>query len=125
MKFTLQYYQNNFVYCTAVYVNTEAILSKVKQGCKFLFERRTSFPFYVFIFVFVFGLGVSEFNKLINLCFILVKKVIYDGRSRNQIPSIAVFKHLIKFHYTSEKQIAVNNSNSTIKITLFTEQLRI
>ena len=59
----------------------------------------------------LFGVGVSEFNKLINLCFILVKKVIYDGRFRNHIPSIAAFKHLIKFHYTLEKQIAVNNSN--------------
>ena len=70
-----------------------------------------------------FGLGVSELNKLIDSCFILVKKVIYDGTSRNNFFSNAAFKHMIKFHYTLERQIGVNNSNSTIKITLFTEQL--
>lgn len=59
----------------------------------------------------LFGLGIRDEVKLRNLCFILVKKVIYDSRFRNQTPSIIAFEYLIKFHYKLEKQIAINTGN--------------
>ena len=86
--------------------------ARIWRDFKFWYEENCHMNIGTFSFkTILFGLGVSEFDKLINLCFILVKKVIYDGRFRNQVPSIAAFKHLIKFHYTLEKQIAVSNNN--------------
>jgi hypothetical protein len=48
-------------------------------------------------------------DTLLNLCLILVKKVIYDSRFKDQISSIITFKYLIKCHYKLEKQIAIHN----------------
>lgn len=59
----------------------------------------------------IFGTGTNDSDRLFNLCLILVKKVIFDNRFKNQIPSIVSFKQLIKFHYKLEKQIAMNNNN--------------
>ena len=53
--------------------------------------------------------GFFDSGPLINLCLILIKKVIYNSRFKKRIPSLIPFKHMIKFQYKLEKKIAVNN----------------
>ena len=59
----------------------------------------------------LFGICTGgDCSTLINLCLILIKKVIYDSRFHNRIPSFLAFKYLIKFHYKLEKQISITNN---------------
>lgn len=48
-------------------------------------------------------------NTLMNLCLILMKKVIYSCRFSNQRPTLVMFKNQIIFHYKLEKQISLSN----------------
>ena len=52
----------------------------------------------------LFGIGS---DPLLNLCLILMKRVIYNSKFKKQIPSFISFKCMVNFHYNLEKQIAM------------------
>lgn len=61
----------------------------------------------------VFGIvhaDVQNPNLLLNLCIILVKKVIYNCRFHKQKPTFNCFLNLIRFIYKVEKNIAVERN---------------
>jgi len=52
----------------------------------------------------LFGIGS---DPLLNLCLILMKRVIYNSKFKKQTPSFISFKCMVNFHYNLEKQIAM------------------
>ena len=52
----------------------------------------------------LFGVGS---DPLVNLYFILMKRVIYTSKFKKQTPSFVYFKYLVEFRYDIEKIIAV------------------
>ena len=59
----------------------------------------------------VFGYYIDHPDLLLNLCIILVKKMIFNCRFKHQVPTLAQFEDLVRFNYKVERRIAFADNN--------------
>ncbi len=58
----------------------------------------------------MFGVNYHNPDVLLNLCIIIIKRMVYTCKFSSHMPCFVYFKKLLKFHYDLEKQIALNNN---------------
>ena len=58
----------------------------------------------------VFGYNINHPDLLLNLCIILLKKMIFNCRFKHRVPTLAQFEDLVSFNYNLERKIAFANN---------------
>ena len=58
----------------------------------------------------VFGYNIDHPDLLLNLCIILLKKMIFNCRFKHRVPTLAQFEDLVSFNYNLERKIAFANN---------------
>ena len=58
----------------------------------------------------VFGYNIDHPDLLLNLCIILLKKMIFNCRFKHRVPTLAQFEDLVSFNYNLERNIAFANN---------------
>ena len=58
----------------------------------------------------VFGYNIDHPDLLLNICIILLKKMIFNCRFKHRVPTLAQFEDLVSFNYNLERKIAFANN---------------
>lgn len=58
----------------------------------------------------MFGTNTDNSNLLLNLCIIIIKRVIYLCRFKNLKPHLNYFKAIVRTNFHAEKNFAVENN---------------